>query len=366
MPNMLPGDESISTDINSGLDPIPSVRKIPLANEGVLFKNFRFNNNKTLHYAGHAIALTGVYSNNIQTMQPPGYPTVFEYYRKHNSPQSTSLNAWWVCDRSGPFPYLNYSNYPGYGAKYGANMVQATNFFNEQIKHIKQFSNEEYEMLSPLQDFFSQHYRHLTDYKEKSGIENDLQVRLALEDFLKSYANELLDSSFDPWEIGRYINPDITNMYTAKRIIETFKPELLAVNMQESDIGHGNFTEYCSNLRKADYALAKLWDTIQQTPGMADDTILIAAPEFGRNLEPNTILDGYGRFAVDHTGDENSKKIFCMVLGPKSKIKRGIVIQDVVGESIDIVPTICDLLGFENDMDNSPITGQSLKTYFKA
>ena len=37
--------------------------------------------------------------------------------------------------------------------------------------------------------------------------------------------------------------------------------------------------------------LGHLWNTIQSTAGMAEDTILIAMPEHGRNLEGNGLYD---------------------------------------------------------------------------
>ena len=84
---------------------------------------------------------------------------------------------------------------------------------------------------------------------------------------------------------------DILTILFAEEIIQTFTPELLVVNMTDVDVCHQNFTNYCSNLRKSDYAVAHLWQTIQNTPGMANDTIMVIAPEHGRNLEVNTLQD---------------------------------------------------------------------------
>jgi arylsulfatase A-like enzyme len=146
------------------------------------------------------------------------------------------------------------------------------------------------------------------------------------------------------------MNNDMFNIFIAEKILQQFKPELLVVNMQGVDVCHFNFTNYCDNLRKADYALAHLWNTIQNIPGLANDTILIAVPEHGRNASPNTVMDAYGRYAVDHTGEQMSREIFCLVLGPAGVVKQNQVITSVTGESIDVVPTIADILGFYTDI----------------
>ena len=110
--------------------------------------------------------------------------------------------------------------------------------------------------------------------------------------------------------------------------------------------------------------MAHLWNTIQSTPGMANDTVLIAVPEHGRNLTPNTLVDGNGRYALDHTGDPTSREIFCLVLGPPSVVQQNQVISTVSGESIDVVPTITNILGFDTDIPGGMLSGQVLSQAF--
>ena len=157
---------------------------------------------------------------------------------------------------------------------------------------------------------------------------------------------------------------DINNMLFAGQIIEKYQPELMVVNMLDADICHANFTAYCNNIRKADYALWQLWQTIQSTPGMADDTILIALPDHGRNEKPNTIIDKQGKYALDHTGDEISRQIFCLIAGPQNKIVQNQEITTPAGESIDIVPTVANILGFNNEIPAGLLAGKSLKQAF--
>jgi hypothetical protein len=157
--------------------------------------------------------------------------------------------------------------------------------------------------------------------------------------------------------LGSVMNGDMYNVLFAEEIIAEFKPELLVVNIQDVDIGHFNFSQYANNLRKADYAAAHLWNMIQSTPGMANDTVMVIVPEHGRNFIANTSADAYGRLALDHTapvdlvsGDQMAREIFCMVVGPPTVVKQGLVINTTEGESTEVVPAIANLLGFDNSI----------------
>jgi arylsulfatase A-like enzyme len=305
----------------------------------------------------------GVYSNNTELMKPLNFPSVFEYYRKFSSPSKSAINAWWVSDQAGPFTYLNYSDFPGYGPAFGANMIQPTTFFSKVIQGGFDWSADQYEQISELQAFFNRHAKIDPKQLNRQQIENVLEDRVRIEQLILKLNRQFGNFDFSPWETGKSSNEDLATMYTATEIIKEFQPELLVVNMQHSDIGHSNFTKYCSNLRKADFALRQLWETIQSTPGMKDDTILIVAPEFGRNLQPNTLKDEFGRFAVDHTGDELSQKIFCLIAGPPSKVKQGLRIPEG-GQTIDLVPTVLKILGVDVPPSFSTLTGRFLEEAF--
>ena len=159
------------------------------------------------------------------------------------------------------------------------------------------------------------------------------------------------------------LNDDMLNIFASCLILERHAPELLVVNMQDSDIGHSNFTSYCNNMHKADYALGKLWSAIQENDRLRDDTVLIVLPEFGRNAGHNSVIDAYGRYAVDHTGDEISKQSFCLIAGPPHIVHQGQTAQ-MDGEVIDVLPTIAHLLGFEDKIQPLNLPGKVLYEAF--
>lgn len=361
MPYILTGSESISPDIAGGIGFLPSLSGSPLQTIGTLFKEFRYNQGPTGHFNGHTTAITGVYTTtDLNIKAPPANPTVFEYYRKHTSPATSALNSWWVSNALGPYPALNYSSDENYGALYGANYVQPMSLVSQAAYSVlgnpKTFNSSEYASYDKIKNVLDKNFG--AQYSPgDAGVENTSADAAALNTFISSnYTNAMSGGYVDPWGIGAAnMNNDMYNIFFAENIITTFKPELLVVNMQDVDICHSDYTAYCNNLKKASYALAHLWQTIQNTPGMANNTVLIAAPEHGRNETTNTLIDSFGRYALDHTGEivngrAVSREIFCLMLGPTGVIKQNQVFTSPMGESIDIVPTIADILGFYSDI----------------
>ncbi|MCB9235433.1 MAG: alkaline phosphatase family protein [Bacteroidia bacterium] len=377
MPNLLNGNESISPDIQFGMDPLPAKPlSSPLQNLGTLYKEFRYNEGPAGHYAAHSVALTGRYADTaINLNRPPEYPTIFELYRKHTSPTQSPLNAWWVSNSLGPYPYLHYSTYPGYGSLYGANYIQPTSLISlsgyNVLGNMRQFTSSQNTSVEELRNFLDKNFSGSYDVNS-GGITNAAGEYVTVRNFLRDLlANAAAGQYNNPWGAGASMNNDMYNIFFAEEIIKKFQPELTVVNMQDVDVCHFEFTSYCNNLRKADHAVARLWNTIQSTPGMQNDTILIVVPEHGRNAQSNTIIDAFGRYAVDHTaidggGDQTSREIFCLVAGPGNLVNQGTVVTQQIGESIDVAPTVARILGFDSDIPSEvSLPGQHLAGAFK-
>ncbi len=367
---MFNGTEAISPDIIGSMSALPpSPLPLPLQNYGTLFKEFRYAAGPTGHFNGHTTAVTGQYTSaDLNLRDHPAYPTIFEYYRKHNSPAMSTLNSWWVSNSLGPYPALNFSKYPGYGAQYGANFIAPTSLISsagyDVLGNMRQFSSSEQAMITNMREFTDKNFVGQIVGGD-AGVINPEIEKTILQNFISGAFNKAVSGQYNnPWGVGSAMNNDMYNIFFAEEIIKEFKPELLVVNMQDVDICHSNFSGYCNNLRKSDWAVAHLWQTIQNTPGMANDTILIVAPEHGRNLQANTVVDTNGRFALDHTSDQTSREIFCMVVGPPSIVKQNTVFNSVLGQSIDIVPTISYILGFNNEIPGGLLPGAALTQAF--
>lgn len=367
MLNNVSGGFSPQAGIDATLPSNPIQTGGRLQDYGTLFKEFRFANGPTGHFNGHVTALTGKYTTaSLNLKSNPDYPTIFELYRKHGGSSAMSaLDAWWISDSLGPYPALNYSKYPGYGAAYGANYIQPTSLISEEgynrLGNPKQFTSDQLATAAKFNGFCDANFA--AQYAGESvGVINTASDRDQLRSFIDDLFQDAVAGAPDlqSWGLGNNINGDVMNIYYTEKVIQQFKPELVVCNMQAVDICHSNFTSYCNNLRIADWSVSHLWNTIQNTPGMADDTVLIVVPEHGRNADPNTVVDMYGRPAFDHTSDDNSREIFCLVAGPSNVIQTQ-TISSIEGESVDVVPTVADLLGFYPDipgglLDGSPLT----------
>jgi hypothetical protein len=368
MPNLLAGSAGPDATIAAGLQPLPLLNAVPLENQATYFKEFRYADGIAGHYQGHASAITGKYvGQNVNFSKHSAAPSVFEYYRKHNSPQMAASNAWWISNGLGENENLSWSTDGDYGAQFGGNFLSPAYFlYNPSpILNCRSFSGQQRDQIAVMRNFLNQ------NFKKPAGddpvfFQNNEADTASIQAFLQTLTQKAVDGDFNNlWNLGTLINHDMATVGMAEEVIKSFKPELLVVNMTQTDVCHDNFTQYCNNLRKADYAAAHLWQTIQSTPGMKDDTIMIIAPEHGRNETPNSIRDDYGNFSIDHGDDAMSKDIFCMVLGPQNKVYQHQIFNTVKGETIDIVPTIAHILGFWNEIPSGHLTGKPLFEAFK-
>lgn len=368
MPNLLSGTEPISSDILPLLKNLPTLSAKPLQEYGTIYQEFRFNSLYAGHYQGNTTALTGQYVDpSIRFNDYTKNPSIFEYYLKHNSPAETAKKCWWVSNSSGENEFLSHSQDPSYGAAYAANFLCPNVFIPsgayQPVDLCRTFSPKEKVQAETMRSYLNNHFG--KSVKSSPNFTNTPSDRESIDAFLDKLIDEANQGGIaDPWGTG-FMSGDMYNVHYAEKVIQEFQPELLVVNMTEVDICHSDFSQYCVNLNKADYAAAHLWNTIQNTPGMKDDTIMIVVPEHGRDGVHNSITNMYGRKGIDHGGDAVSKEIFCLVAGPSNKVYQNNLISTVEGESIDIVPTIAHILGFDNDIPSSYLSGKPLKSAFK-
>jgi hypothetical protein len=128
---------------------------------------------------------------------------------------------------------------------------------------------------------------------------------------------------------------------------------------------HSNFTGYLRSLHRADHSVGWLWSYIQNNiPEMAGKTIILVAPECGRNLKPNPILDENDWYAYDHS-DANAMRVWGVMAG-KNVPQMSIGGQgNPVGRLTDIVPTIADIFGIYDEVKSSPFIDPQSMSLFK-
>jgi hypothetical protein len=155
---------------------------------------------------------------------------------------------------------------------------------------------------------------------------------------------ELLKLSVDDFSAhARSLSsPDELSVYIAHRLMREVAPSLLWITLHDIDIAHsGTYSMYIEGIRRSDRLCGEIWKTIQSEPEYADKTTMFILPDFGRDSDTDP---GGNGFQHHRTGDPLSRTTWMMVLGPG--IRKGVVIDRPV-ESIDLVPTLGSLLGFD-------------------
>ena len=369
MNNMLAGAAPNNNIIYNQWAPVLSN---PLSQQGAFFKEVLYKNGPTGHYNGHTVAMTGNYTETGLNLNiNPDFPTIFEYYRKHSDPAQSAMNAWWISEGLGPYPSLNYSKHPNYGALYGANYLRPASLISQlgvdQLSSAIAYQPDDVDRILRVKNLLDRNFASQAD--ALPGIQNTREDREAIKEYYLETLNNVLNGNFDwatPTNSFDGLTGDLLALSGAWSVLDRFTPELTVVNTTNLDVCHSNFTGYIDFLHKADYGVGWLWNKIQNHPVLANDTIMICMPEHGRNLLSNNVNDANGLGAYDHTGDDNSRRIFTMIVGPDDK-----VVQEEFGslgnpaaEAVDVVPTIAHILGFYDDIPSGLLEGRVLEEAF--
>lgn len=334
----------------NGSEPIPKLLTQSLEKSGLLFPEMRAQS--AGHYVGLNTLLTGNPGTNQGLKVRPAYPTIFEYLRKHAGFKAT--DTWFIGNGIGnSTPLLNSSNHKDYGLSYGGNMFAAPVTFSSYGKEIlgnaKTYTKTDLEPMYFMKNFLDQSFALSKD--QMTSISNTDEEKTQIKDFIKSV--------FAKQQAGQLPMPPVTdngdaiNVMYAAEVLREFKPKMLAVNISGVDSCHSNFTGYLQSLHRADHITGWLWQYIQNNiPAMSGNTIFIVAPECGRNLTPNPILDQNDWVAYDHS-DANALRVWGLMAGKGvPNIRIGGEAQPV-GRLTDIVPTIADIFGVLDDVNNS-------------
>lgn len=352
LPNLfsgeLPSDKiAFGTDgTREGEIPIPKLLDRSLQQQGVLFREM-----KTLHVAhfgGLNVCVQGSSFDTQGLKERPLFPTMFEYVRRHGG--FPASKTWFIGSGIGnSVPLLSSSQHVDYGRAYGANFLAPSVTYDEEgLTHLSRSESfhPEFEMdpIEKMKFFLDNRFQSL-------GAESINSINTEEEqEEIHSFLIDLYEKQKNQQVIQPLVrdNPDLQTLGYACEVISKFQPALTMINLENADICHSNFTQYLRQLHRADHAVGFLWDYIQrEIPDMADETVLLLAPECGRNLEPNPIRDENDWFAYDHS-DENAHRIFGMMVG--KNVPEGLEIgseMNPVGTNADLVPTVADILGIK-------------------
>lgn len=349
--------------VNNQNVPIPTILNQSLQSQGTLFPEMRCSTSG--HFAGLNELLQGTVATTQGLKQKPANPTIFEYVRKHMGIPASK--TWFVGGGIGnSIPLLNYSEHPDYGSKYGANFFAPLVTFGDdgqeyladaKVYHPQDQLSPMYQMKYFLDNSFENASNGLPNLGNTEEEKQDIKA------FMKEMFTKTQNGTIAKPPVSD--NSDLATVGYACEVLKWFKPTVTVVNLGNVDGCHADFTGYLKALHRADHAVGHLWNFIQtQIPEMAGNTVLMAAPECGRNLNHNPIKDYNDWYAFDHS-DANSLRVFGMMAGPG--IQSNLVVgseNNPVGEIHDCVLTVGEILGIKPEIQSANLVSASSMSLF--
>jgi hypothetical protein len=298
MPHLFVGSRPIDGRLASSMPQLPRVFERPLQEQGTLFTQLRYAKGAISHSIAHHALLTGSYSNqHYSSYEKPNKADIFDVLSQELGFAEIE-DMGWMANTLG--------RYEAIGGRFTINA---------------QF--QKWGTASPS---------------------NFLQET---------------ERTLDAWGLGTLkIFEDLRSIAAVSHYINAKRPKFVAFNLQGADCCHYNFTQYCANVHAVDYALARMWQGIQETPQLAGNTVLIIVPDHGRNTRPNLLEDENDLAGYDHY-DEDARESFCLIAGPTQRVPQCAIIETSV-QTIDVAPTVAQILGVEAHKLAQHFEGQSL------
>jgi len=226
---------------------------------------------------------------------------------------------------SNGFRMMGSSGNRNYGPRYGAGVILpkqllASSGASTDIEHLLQDS---YEMAGSVAD---------------SEINRDLNLG-QLSTVLKQSVDEFRRNA------AALSSPDELSLYVTRQLMRVMAPSLLFVTLHDMDVAHtGAFSLYLDGIQRSDRLCAQLWQTIQTNPEYKDRTTLLILPDFGRDADGDP---GGNGFQHHRTGSAIARTTWLLALGPN--VRQNATVDRLI-ESVDVVPTVGALLGFDAAM----------------
>jgi hypothetical protein len=365
---------------------LPAPRKAPLYTEGALVANLRYDGGAPGHLQGQGCLVSGFY-NNIENRADARLPvpTVFEIHRRETNAAAT--DAWYISNPGGFYSALQTSANPEFGPRFGGSFLSPPGAVSALVPIVTSGKRaldldlgggkvpalptipgtpEEAAAVRRLASILDGNSPARPDDTTFRAGDAD---NAAIEDHLaRIYSDPTYGAIFpDSFGIG-LANPDggidetadALTVYHAEQILEKFQPAVLAMTLLDIDACHDDFNAYLRGQQISDACVAHLWDFIQSTEGLRDQTTLLVLPEHGRHLYSNgQNPDSLNRSGIDHgQGDAGDREVFLLALGPDIA-PAGVIEPTGVSqtgrtsdryESIDVIMTAMGLLGHDRTM----------------
>jgi hypothetical protein len=373
---------------------LPPVRPQPLFQQGTLITNLRYADGPPGHLQGHGCLLSGFYNqleNRADAHLP--VPTIFELHRRATSAPAT--DAWYISQVGGFYRALIASNHADYGNRYAGVYLQPPGVM-QPLASIAASGQRELSLTppspalpaipwDPAEDLATSRLTRVLDGNTPPFAASDPTVHLAAaeDEQIQSHLAEIYaDTSYQaffPRTFGIGLRKpdgdldgtaDARTIYHAERVLQKFKPAVMAITLLDVDTCHSDFNGYLRAQQLADALVSHLWSHIQSIPELRDTTTMLVLPEHGRHLFGNgKNPDTLGRSGVDHgQGDDGDRDVWMLALGPDIKPNQVLAPTGVSQpgrtsgryETIDAIMTAMGLLGHDAAMKEA-LVGQGAR-----
>ncbi len=366
---------------------LPTPRATPLYTEGTLITNLRYAEGAPGHLQGQACLMSGYY-NNIENRADARLPvpTIFELHRKQADRPAT--DAWYISVVGGFYRALQSSGHPQYGGRYGGTFLSPTGVMSPlfplatsgireldfatpglQLPTVPYDPDQDAAVarLQSIVDGNTPEYPYDRNIYRASNAEN-----AAMQEHVAAYYSDPTYEAYYPDAMGIGLRNndgsidgtnDALSVYHAEQILEKFKPSILGLTLIDVDQCHNDFNAYLRSQQVADACVAHLWNFIQSTDGLRNETTLVVLPEHGRHLYYNgQNPDSLQRSGIDHgEGDDGDRNVWTLILGPDVKQNQIIEPTGIVQtnrnsgtyETIDAIYTAMALLGHGDVMSDT-------------
>lgn len=356
---------------------VPAPRVTPLYTQGALVTNLRYAEGAPGHLQGAACLVSGAYNNidNRADARAPA-PTLFELHRRQSNAPAT--DAWFISVVGGFYRALQSSAHPEFGSRFGGSWLAPAGVMTPIVpivgSGVRSIDFNEATVLPTISDPPEQAaaVRRLAGildgnsprYGDDGVFRATPAENASLEEHLAAlYADPTYEALF-PQSFGIGVDAgdgsisatlDGLTIYHAEEILRRYKPGVTVISLLDVDTCHEDFNGYLRGQTVADACVNHLWEMIQSTEGLRDETALMVLPEHGRQLDFNgNGTDSLGRSGLDHGGgDDGDRDVWMLALGPDFKpgvySPTGITQPGRASgryETIDAVMTAASLMGY--------------------
>ena len=283
------------------------------------------------HFNSTASILTGNWQRvDDFGFQPPGGPTLFEYFRKGAKapPQDT-----WIIATNKSFAFMGASADQAWGSPFGANVVLPKQLLLEAVQEVVRSRPgggvaDRTNVLRQLQDILSEGYEGVGWTVFKGGRQLDQHVRDTLTRSLIEYINGPEAPA----------SGDELTFFMTREIMREFAPRLILVNFWDMDVAHwGSYSLYLQAITRTDRLTGMLWDEVQANEKYREQTTLLIVPELGRDGDINAA----NGFLNHRSGDASCRNMWLLAMG--GGISPGETERPL--QHVDVAATAASLLG---------------------